>query len=128
MRIEDHNSLCHATDPRKIDEVLGRRFDNGINAFWLSHGDEKFPAINLLVNGDLAYLHYFPGEDHPGFASVGDLENLDPEGQTTFLLETFSDSLQILNEHVVLFSDALKAAQEFAKSAGLPKCIQWDEL
>jgi hypothetical protein len=128
MRIEDHNSVCHTTDPPKIDEALGRRFDNGINAFWLSHGDQKFPAINLLVRGNLAYLHYFPNEDHAGFASVGELKNLKAGGETKFLLENFVDSVQIVNEYIVLFADALKAAQEFAKSPTLPKSIRWDEL
>jgi hypothetical protein len=33
-----------------------------------------------------------------------------------------------MNEAGVPFSDALKAAQEFAISKSMPKCIQWNEL
>ena len=80
------------------------------------------------MDGELTYLHYFPNEDHPGFASVGELKNLRPGGESTFLLETLTYSLQVLNEYVVLFSEALEAAQEFAKSPALPKSLQWDEL
>ncbi len=82
----------------------------------------------MMVKGDLAYLEYFPSDGHPGFVSIGNSLNLKPGGLTTFFPDRTNETLQIMNEAVVPFSDALKAAQEFAVSKTLPKCIQWESL
>lgn len=89
---------------------------------------EGFPAINIMVNGDLAHVHYFPKERHPGYASVGGALGLSPEEDTEFFHDNTQETIQIMNDSMVSFSDALKAAQEFAISKSMPKCIQWDEL
>jgi hypothetical protein len=34
----------------------------------------------------------------------------------------------VVNHQIVLFSDALRVAQEFAISTKLPKCIEWFKL
>ena len=89
MRITDFDtpfldSAPDVTARLEIESVLKKRDDAGMNCFWLSHGTEKFPAINIMVNGDLAYVHYFPEERHPGYASVGGLSNLTRGGITNF--------------------------------------------
>jgi hypothetical protein len=81
-----------------------------------------------MVKGDVAYLDYFPSEGHPGFASVGKLPNLRRGGHTIFFPDHTNETLQIMNEAVVPFSDALKAAQEFAMPKTMPKCIRWTSL
>jgi hypothetical protein len=128
MRIQDHDEIRHVTDPRQIEDVLRKRYPNGTNSFWLSHGSKEYPVINLSVNGDVAYLHYFPNEDHAGFASVGGLESLRPGGMSPFFLVSPTEQDKIRNEYVVSFHDALKVAREFAVSPRLPKSIEWDEL
>jgi hypothetical protein len=128
MRIQDNGSNSNFTKPLDIEAALCKRDGAGRNSFWLSHGDELYPVINILVNGDLAYLEYFPSEDHPGFISVGRSPNLSPGGYTSFFPDDTNETLQIMNAAVVSFSDALKAAQEFANSGTLPKCIEWFEL
>jgi hypothetical protein len=127
MRIEDHDSIHDTNDPKQIAKILHKRFGNGCNSFMLSHGDERHPVINLLANGDLAYLCYWPDEDHPGYNSIGGREGLNPDGQTSFFLTELTPH-EMPNLFVVSFSDALKAAQEFAVSKGLPKSIPWEEL
>ena len=82
---------------------------NGANSFWLSHGEEEYPVINLSVNGDLAYLHYLSNEGHPGFSSLGSLESLQPGGVSTFFLVGPIAPDEIWNYHVVSVDDALKA-------------------
>jgi hypothetical protein len=128
MRIQDYDAVCNATGPAEIETALNRHYGAGRNAFWLSHGAELFPAINIMVKGDLAYVHYFPKEAHPGFASVGRLPGLRPNGDAMFFMSSSDEPVEITNGAVVPFSDALKVAQEFAISATLPKCIQWFEL
>jgi len=127
MRIEDYDTIHDTKDPKQIARILHRRFGNRYNSFMLSHGAEKHPAINLLVNGDLAYLCYWPNEEHAGFNSIGGREGLNPDGQTAFFLSEHTLH-EMPNVYVISFSDALTVAQEFAVSRGLPKSIQWEEL
>ena len=128
MKVQDNDSVSNVTSPAEVEAALGKRHGGGRNSFWLSHGAELFPVINIMVKGDLAYLDYFPSDGHPGLASVGRSLNLSPGGYTTFFPDDTNERLEIMNEAVVPFSDALKAAQEFAISKALPKCIQWFEL
>jgi hypothetical protein len=128
MRIHDYETAWNLTDPEGIEAALSKRYGAGRNAFWLYHGSEGHPAINIMVNGDLAYVHYFPEDRHPGFASVGTVPSLRPGGDTIFFPDDTDDTFDIVNEAVVRFSDALKVAQEFAISPALPKSIQWSEL
>jgi hypothetical protein len=127
MKIQDNDSVSNVTSPAEVEAALGKRH-NGRNSFWLSHGAELYPVINILVVGDFAYLEYFPSEGHPGFIPTGVPPILSPSGYTAFFPDDTNETLQIMNEAVVPFSEALKAAQEFAISKTLPKCIRWFEL
>jgi hypothetical protein len=81
-----------------------------------------------MVNGDIAYVHYFPKEGHPGLASVGNLPGLRSGDFTEFFPSTSKEPFDIMNEAILSFSEALRAAQEFAVSKTIPKCIQWNSL
>ena len=133
MKITDFNFVNfksgHDVSTRlEVVAALSKRDHAGMNSFWLSHGTEKFPAINMMVNGDLAYLLYFPDDDHPGYASVGNLPHLPRGGITNFFHDPGGEPFDILNEAVVPFSDAMKVAHEFAVSKQMPKCIPWNSL
>jgi hypothetical protein len=127
MRIEDYDSECDVTDPADIEAALRKRHDGGINSFWLSHGANKFPAIGILVKGDFANVHYFPRDRDPGFASVAKVPGPRPN-ETSIFFVTPTEKIWLLNSTLIPFSDALRAAQEFATSATMPKCIRWSEL
>ena len=106
---------------------MSKRRPGGINAFWLSHGTDKFPAIGILVKGDLANIHYIPRSQEPGFVSVAKVPGPRPDETSIFFVGP-GEKIWVRNDAVVPFSDALKVAQEFAVSATMPKCIQWFEL
>jgi hypothetical protein len=127
--IADLDSAHDVTTRLEIEAALSKRDDAGMNSFWLFHGTRKFPSINIMVNGDLAYVYYFPEERHPGYASVGNLPHLPRGGITNFFDGPGGgEPFDILNEAVVPFSEALKVAQEFAVSKAMPKCIPWNSL
>jgi len=84
-------SAIDVTTRLEIESALSKRDDAGMNSFWLSHGTEEFPAINIMVNGDLAYVHYFPADRHPGYASVGNLPHLSRGGITNFFHDPGGD-------------------------------------
>jgi hypothetical protein len=128
MKIQDYDTVRNVTSPAEIEAALRTRHGAGRNAFWLSHASKESPAINIMVMGDLAYVHYFPARRNPGCASIGAVPGLEPGEETIFFPDDTDEPLEIMNEAVVRFSDALKAAQEFAISDAMPSCIQWSEL
>jgi hypothetical protein len=127
MRVEDFDPECDVASPADIDAALRRRHGVGVNSFWLSHGVDEFPSINILVKGGLAYVQYFPQRAQAGFASLAKEPGPKPGETSIFLLDP-TEKVWVRNDALVPFQDALKAAQEFAISKALPKCIQWLEL
>jgi hypothetical protein len=130
MRIEDFNGVTHNTgDIGQVRKILHARYGKGVNQFYISHGDERYPVIVAQVNGPLACLHYLPRDGDPGFVSLGDLKSvgLPPGGETTFYVSP-GEPIWAINEHVIPFFDALKAIDEFSANPALPKSIRWFEL
>jgi len=130
MRINDFSGVTHyAGDTEQIDKILHQRYGDGVNMFFLAHGDEIYPVMSLQVSGHLACLHYYPREGPAGFVSLGDLKSvgLQPGGETTFYV-SLDQPIWSINEHVIPFSNALKAAHEFSATPGLPRSIRWFEL
>ena len=125
MRIDDYYSECEVTKPADIEAALSKRHGDGINSFMLSHGGERYPAMNIMVTGELAVLHYLPKDRDAGF--VSDSSPYDSGETITFFVGP-TEKIWAPNYQVVPFSDAVKAAQEFAISATLPKCIEWFRL
>ena len=128
MRVADFSGECHVTNEIELESAISRRHGRGVNAFWLAHGDEKNPALAILVTGDLACLHYFPSDRHPGFRSVGAIEGLKRGELTTFSVSSVSDEAGILNDAIVPYSVASTVAKEFFRSKELPRSIEWFEL
>ena len=127
MRIEDYDSVCDVTKAADIETALSKRHGGGTNSFWLSHKSEEFPTINIMVKGDLAYVHYFPKDRDPGFASVAKVVGPRPNETSIFFVHP-TEKVWVLNGALIPFSEALKAAQEFSISTTMPKCIQWSAL
>jgi hypothetical protein len=128
MTIEDFGGRHRANNPSELESVLRKTHGPGVNGFWLSHDDDKYPTLALLVNGDLATLSYFPRESHPGFTPAGGIAGLDKSGTTTFSIDTVEQETEIWNEQVVAFSTALSVAKEFFDWKELPQSIEWTEL
>ena len=126
MRIDDYDSVCDVTKPADIAVALSKRHGGGINSFWLSHA-ERYPAINIMVKGDLASVHYLPKDRDAGFVSVAKVPGLRANETSIFFVGP-TEKIWVANDQVAPFSDALKVAQEFAISTTMPKCIQWFAL
>jgi hypothetical protein len=129
MRVEDFCGVgFEIIDAHALEAALMRRHGEDANEFWLSHSGQRYPGISLLVKGELAALHYFPREEHPGFRAVGSLAGLNPDGMTTFWMSVSGDTIDVLNDAVMPFAFALTAAKEFLTSDGLPESVKWFEL
>jgi hypothetical protein len=103
MRTQDYNTVWNVVNPADVEAVLGKRHRSGRNAFLLSHGDNRFPAITILVNGDLAYVHYSPKRRHPGFAASAIVSSLKAGKETVFFPDRTEEPLDVMNEQVVSF-------------------------
>lgn len=128
MRIEDFEGAYEASDISELEMVLQKRYGPGVNGFWLSHDNEKYPSVSLLVRGDLACLHYFPADSHPGFLSVGSIQELKPDESTIFFLDNPNQEQEIPNSSVISFYEAVEVAKGFFASKELPGSIEWLEL
>jgi hypothetical protein len=127
MRVDDSKGTYQTRTSSELETVLQKRYGPGVNSFWLTHDGEKYPAVALLVKGDLACLHYFPKDSHPGFLSIGSAEELTPDEATIFQLDNL-DQAEMPNSSVVHFHQAVEAAKDFFASKELPKSVQWIEL
>jgi hypothetical protein len=108
--------------------VLTQRQVEGANEFWLSHGNQRYPAISLLVKDGLAALHFFRKEYDAGLRSAGNLADLESGATTTFCLTIAGDEVEVLNDAVMPFAVALTVAREFLASNELPQSVEWLEL
>jgi hypothetical protein len=128
MLLEDMKGSCEVSDGLALEEKLNRRYGAGVNAFWLSHAGRDGAALAILVNNELANVHYFPPGQHPGYNSIGMIPGLDADGYSEFFLNSPGELQWISNAHVVPFAAALEAAMEFLVRDELPKSMNWFEL
>ena len=125
LTVEDFGGVTQISSESQL-EVVDRRFGAAnANELWITRGDERFPAIAVLVRGELACAHYFPDEQHAGVASIGDRNRA---GTVTFLVNTPAEMIEVAAAMVVPFSLVREAIKLFLRSAGLPNCIEWQEL
>ena len=128
VRIQDYESTIISTKDAETELFLSRRHGNGVNAFWLSHGNEQYPYMIILVKDGLASLHYFPRDADPGMRSSDGSSDPDSFGMTTFYLNSPSEKLDVINDSIVPFELAVEAAKQFSKSREAPSAVRWFAL
>jgi hypothetical protein len=130
MKVRDMSGTTFdVTNNSDVERILLKRYDQGVNAFWLHHEPREMPSLVILVNNQLANLNYFPDEDdHPGYYSIGRIPSLPTDGTTVFFMNSPKEEEHVFNGAIVRFADALAAAKEFLVSTDLPPSIEWFEL
>ncbi|MFN0017871.1 MAG: hypothetical protein ACKVP0_06400 [Pirellulaceae bacterium] len=129
MKVVDINGVYQANNFHELETLLMRRCENGLNCFWLSHGDEEYPTLSLLVKDEVASLNYIPKEFDAGFVSVTSMPVLKKGETTTFSIsKNAADDVVVSNESVLTFSAALRAVKEFFHSKALPELVEWLQL
>ena len=128
MRVYDFGGVHKVDNITDLDQLLRTRFGNGENEFLLSHDFNDFPALSILVKGDLAAAYYFPRAGHAGFASVGEGTAFGRDGMTSFSTGSLGQAIEISNRAIIPISTALAVAREFFRCAELPRSIEWLEL
>ena len=107
---------------RTIEEFANFLQDSKLNGelgLWFGEG---YPVLNIYIKGNLAYLHYFPGEGHPGYKSLNGKEH------TKMVLVNAEDSIEVSDDSLLEVNTALEAAKEFLTVKSKPKGVSWLEL
>jgi hypothetical protein len=128
MNIDDFDKtglviLTPADLRKRLQSVRRGRY----GAFHLYH--DYYPMLGVYINDTIAYLHYFPSEDHPGFQP----HDMTPDGcpSDVHFLQTDgseADSIDAPDSTLVSVDAAYAAAVEFFHLATLPPSISWFEL
>ncbi|WP_037226719.1 hypothetical protein [Rhodopirellula baltica] len=66
MKIHDLSGSFETDDASQLAHRLRSVRVEGYGAFHVSRNDD-LPYISAHFNGDIAYIHYFIADDHPGF-------------------------------------------------------------
>ena len=128
MQIHDYDGIIETNNQ---DELVARLHSVRRGPYGVFHIQraEAFPYISLHFNGDLAYVHYFPADDHPGYQPTsmtppncpGDVHFLNIDGDEAGAIDMPAST-------VVSTESAIQAVREFAASSFLPPSIAWVEL
>jgi hypothetical protein len=131
MQIADINAVHDVKDIAELELLLASRIEGCVNSFWLRQDNREFPKLSILVKDDFAAIYYLPQECEAGYCSKGEVASLglEPGSCTAFSISRNSgDDVEVANEVLLPFCDALSAAKEFFYSGSLPECINWLEL
>jgi hypothetical protein len=129
LRVSGYRQTWQVPDERSLDAALAWRDDRGGAIFWLTPDAQRNPALAIRVSGDMADVHYFPTDGHPGFRCLGG-DGL-PEGGLTTLVYQGADPAsgeQTPNEFVVPFETARAVAREFYRTQQMAAAVSWFEL
>lgn len=118
---------CSSSD--EIKDILTKQNDSGYNEFWIS-AEKQFPLMAMLTRNDIASVHFFPEDGHPGFCglSSGEKAFLPEEGTTVFRTNNNSEDIWVENCCVIPLEKAIKVIEEFFETDTMPEQIEWDEL
>jgi hypothetical protein len=129
VRVGGYSQTWRVDDDKSLEAALAWRDDRGGAIFWLTPDDREYPALAIRATGDLADVHYFPLDGHPGFRCLGGDEL--PEGGLTTLLYPGCDPTageETPNEFVVPFGTARAVAKEFFRTKQMLQAVSWFEL
>ena len=128
MKIIDFSGTFETEDADQIADRLRSIRDGDFGAFYVA-GASNYPYVAVHFNAEVAYLHYFPSDGHPGFQPTG----MTPNG--------FADHVHFLNidgtegsafdmpaSTIVDAETAIAAVLEFATNVEMPLSIDWCEL
>jgi hypothetical protein len=130
MELDDFGGSRNVRSIAQLEQVLRARFTDQLNEFTLTPDSSDYPRLWIFVRGDLAAVYYIArDDDRAGYVSVGGNLNLNPKEMTTFAIgDDTGETIDVLNDSIVPFSEAVEAAKEFFHSQEMPRSIEWLEL
>ncbi len=105
----------------EIEQIIKKYADNPLDDIWIS-GENEYPCLAILVNEELACIHYFASEKEH-YQSVGNEESDD-----TTKFYAGGEIVELPSYTVVPLSLAIECAKQFFKSNNRPSRIKWNEI
>jgi hypothetical protein len=129
VRVGGDRQTWQVEDVNSLEGALAWRDDRGGGLFYLTPNDAPYPAMVIRVGGDVADVHYFPRDGHPGFRCLGG-DGLPEGGWTTLVYQGCDPATgeETPNEFVVPFDTARSVAKEFFRSEQMSEAVSWFEL
>lgn len=106
-----------------IVEELTKRPHDRYQTLWLYH--DNGTELAVMLNADIANIHYFPTIGHPGFVSIG---TGSPDAPAVDFLADNGEPTQVPAEHVVSSADAEAVIRDYWSSGERSAIITWSEL
>lgn len=115
------DTICNSKE--EIAEIIkcNSAFSGG-DEIWIG-GDDEYPCLSILVNGQYACIHYFEEEGGDMWQSYSDYDE-----EVTFLEGAGDREWTAPEDTIVSLEDALKCMEEFYDTMERPECIEWQEL
>ncbi len=119
----------HVHNQQALQEALSYRDNRGGAVFWLTHDGEEYPKLAIRVSGEIADVHFFPKDAHPGFRCLGGA-GLPQGGMTTLVFDGCDPGAgeDTPNEFVVPVETAGAIAAEFLRTGQRSAEVEWCEL
>ena len=128
MMVTDSRSVeIRVASTGELEAALASRYGDS-NCFWLSHDEELYPNLNVLIRGDLAYLYYIRTESEAGFSSLGHTCGESWKPVRFSISEYPADDIYAEPDAIVPVPTAIAVAKEFFHCKDLPQSIDWLEL
>lgn len=108
-----------------LNRILAIRNEKNCNEFEV-YGSEKYPYLAILVNDNLACVHFFESEDNCGYYAYCDEKWLAENGYTIFYIN--ATKTEISNDLVIPFSLAQVVAHDFFLTSKMSEKMKWFEL
>lgn len=128
MIIRHFGGIESVTSVDELNKILSKRYGNDSNEFWITDDKQDNPCLAILVHKNLANITYFPDDiTSLGFQSVGKINDLNSNEYSVFYTNTAEEEIEICNDVIITFDEALMAAIEFFYDNKMPCCIEWTE-
>lgn len=108
--------------PQEVENIIINSSKKPLDEIWVS-GEDEYPCLAVLVNGDLTSICYFLNENGDMWQSVGNAES---NGSVEFLVGGELDERPEYT--VVSLEAALECVKQFCDTFYKPDCIEWEEL
>lgn len=127
MKIHHFGGDVECGNLETLHQILDMRYGEvGVNEFLLA-GEEKYPYMAVMVKGKDAAVMYFPKDEDWMLQAVDRNSKLDKEESSVFYTGNPELEIEICNEFVIPFEEAVEAVIQFFKVQELPACLEWSK-
>lgn len=129
MIVHGYGRAWKVEDDEGLGEVIAWRNSRGGGIFWMAHEGDDYPLLEIRISGDVADVHFFPKEGHPGFRCLGGW-GLPVDGSTKLVYQGCDpgDGEEIPNRFIIPLATARRVAREFLARKRMSDAVSWFEL